>query len=160
MDKGAWWATVRGVARVGHDLVTELPPPPIASADVLPFPDSPHPGQTRTCSPLSSLLGKAEPFIQSLCERKTTRSWLQGLCKAAFILVILRLLIFVTSYLFPGNKRFGKKTDCGLALGWVGRGSWPRGSLCSWLRKQETCQAAVAETASSRQGTQATSWAQ
>ena len=27
MDRGAWWATVHGVARVGHDLVTKLPPP-------------------------------------------------------------------------------------------------------------------------------------
>ena len=24
MDRGAWWATVHGVTRVGHDLVTEL----------------------------------------------------------------------------------------------------------------------------------------
>ena len=23
MDRGAWWATARGVTRVGHDLVTE-----------------------------------------------------------------------------------------------------------------------------------------
>ena len=23
MDRGAWWATVQGVARVGHDLVTK-----------------------------------------------------------------------------------------------------------------------------------------
>ena len=27
MDRGAWQATVHGVARVGHDLVTEPPPP-------------------------------------------------------------------------------------------------------------------------------------
>ena len=26
MDRGAWWATVQGVARVGHDLVTKPPP--------------------------------------------------------------------------------------------------------------------------------------
>ena len=26
MDKGAWQATVHGVARVGHDLVTKPPP--------------------------------------------------------------------------------------------------------------------------------------
>ena len=26
MDRGIWQATVHGVARVGHDLVTELPP--------------------------------------------------------------------------------------------------------------------------------------
>ena len=24
---GAWWATVHGVARVGHDLATKPPPP-------------------------------------------------------------------------------------------------------------------------------------
>jgi len=28
LDRGAWWATVYGVARVGHDLVTKPPPPP------------------------------------------------------------------------------------------------------------------------------------
>ena len=27
MDRGAWRATVHGVARVGHNLVTKLPPP-------------------------------------------------------------------------------------------------------------------------------------
>ena len=27
MNKGAWWATVRGVARVGHNLATKPPPP-------------------------------------------------------------------------------------------------------------------------------------
>ena len=26
MDRGAWWATVHGVARFGHDLVTKPPP--------------------------------------------------------------------------------------------------------------------------------------
>ena len=26
MDRGVWWATVHGVARVGHDLVTKPPP--------------------------------------------------------------------------------------------------------------------------------------
>ena len=30
MDRGAWWATVHGVTRVGHDLVTK-PPPTICS---------------------------------------------------------------------------------------------------------------------------------
>jgi len=29
MDRGAWWATVHGVTRVGHDLVTTPPPPPL-----------------------------------------------------------------------------------------------------------------------------------
>ena len=28
MDRGAWWATVHGVARVRHNLVTKSPPPP------------------------------------------------------------------------------------------------------------------------------------
>ena len=28
MDRGAWQATVHGVARVGRDLVTKPPPPP------------------------------------------------------------------------------------------------------------------------------------
>ena len=27
MDKGAWWATVHGVARLGHDLGTTSPSP-------------------------------------------------------------------------------------------------------------------------------------
>ena len=27
IDRGAWQATVHGVAKVGHDLVTKLPPP-------------------------------------------------------------------------------------------------------------------------------------
>ena len=26
MERGAWWATVHGVARVGHDLATKPPP--------------------------------------------------------------------------------------------------------------------------------------
>ena len=26
MDRGVWWATVHGVARVGHNLVTKPPP--------------------------------------------------------------------------------------------------------------------------------------
>ena len=30
MDRGAWQATLHGVARVGHNLVTKLPPPPLA----------------------------------------------------------------------------------------------------------------------------------
>ena len=28
MDRGAWQATVYGVARVGHDLAIKAPPPP------------------------------------------------------------------------------------------------------------------------------------
>ena len=28
MDRGAWRATVHGIVRVGHDLVTKPPPPP------------------------------------------------------------------------------------------------------------------------------------
>ena len=31
MDRGAWWATVHGVARIGHDLVTKPPPHPSSS---------------------------------------------------------------------------------------------------------------------------------
>ena len=27
MDRGAWWSTVHGVVRVGHDLATKPPPP-------------------------------------------------------------------------------------------------------------------------------------
>ena len=29
MDRGAWQATVHGVASVRHDLATEPPPPPV-----------------------------------------------------------------------------------------------------------------------------------
>ena len=28
LDRGAWQATVHGIARVGHDLATKPPPPP------------------------------------------------------------------------------------------------------------------------------------
>ena len=35
MDRGAWWATVHGVARVGHDLVTKPPPPPYCIFSIL-----------------------------------------------------------------------------------------------------------------------------
>ena len=28
MERGAWWAAVHGVTRVGHDLATKPPPPP------------------------------------------------------------------------------------------------------------------------------------
>ena len=28
IDRGAWWATVRGVARLGHDLATKPPSAP------------------------------------------------------------------------------------------------------------------------------------
>ena len=34
MERGAWWATVHGVARVGHHLATK-PPPPLALSKVL-----------------------------------------------------------------------------------------------------------------------------
>ena len=27
MDRGVWWATVRSITRVGHDLTTKPPPP-------------------------------------------------------------------------------------------------------------------------------------
>ena len=29
MDRGAWWATVHGVTKVGHDLAAKPPPPPL-----------------------------------------------------------------------------------------------------------------------------------
>ena len=29
IDRGAWQATVNGVSRVGHDLATKPPPPPL-----------------------------------------------------------------------------------------------------------------------------------
>ena len=29
MNRGAWWATARGVASVGHNLATKPPPPPL-----------------------------------------------------------------------------------------------------------------------------------
>ena len=34
MDRGAWQATVHGVTRVGHDLVTKPPPPPLENSQV------------------------------------------------------------------------------------------------------------------------------
>ena len=34
-DRGAWWAAVRGVARVGHDLATKPPPPPLKDPALL-----------------------------------------------------------------------------------------------------------------------------
>ena len=36
MDRGAWRATVHGVARVGHDLVTKPPPPPLIKNKYMP----------------------------------------------------------------------------------------------------------------------------
>ena len=35
LDRGAWWAIVHGVTRVGHDLVTKLPQYPRNSDDLL-----------------------------------------------------------------------------------------------------------------------------
>ena len=29
VDRGAWWVIVHRVVRVGHDLVTKAPPPPL-----------------------------------------------------------------------------------------------------------------------------------
>ena len=46
MDRGAWRATVHGVARVGHDLATELPPPPPPRWDLPPW--AVTMGKTRT----------------------------------------------------------------------------------------------------------------
>ena len=36
MDRGAWQATVHGVTRIGHNLVTEPPPPPCISIYYMP----------------------------------------------------------------------------------------------------------------------------
>ena len=36
MDRGAWQATVRGVARVGHDLAIKPPPPTLQVDSLLP----------------------------------------------------------------------------------------------------------------------------
>ena len=44
MDRGAWWATVHAAARVGHDLVTQ-PPPPLHARQLL---------STRICMTLHS----------------------------------------------------------------------------------------------------------
>ena len=44
-DRGTWRAALHGVERVGHDLVTELPPPPSFSTGVLPSLDSVRPGK-------------------------------------------------------------------------------------------------------------------
>ena len=33
MDRGAWRVTVHGIARVGHDLATKPPPPPLGEID-------------------------------------------------------------------------------------------------------------------------------
>ena len=35
MDRGAWQAIVRGVARVGHDSATKPPPPPKGSRHLM-----------------------------------------------------------------------------------------------------------------------------
>ena len=64
MDRGAWQATVHGVTRVGHDLVTKPPPPPRKSrvlsmhttppkgwADCLSHPSGPTPQHTLTFTP-------------------------------------------------------------------------------------------------------------
>ena len=39
MDRGAWWATVHGVTRVRHDLVTRPPPPTLNCAKLEHFLD-------------------------------------------------------------------------------------------------------------------------
>ena len=45
MDREAWWATVPGIPRVGHNLVTKPPPPPLT-------------GRTWVIPSLSFLIGK------------------------------------------------------------------------------------------------------
>ena len=37
MDRGAWWATVHGVERVGHDWVTKPPPTKTITIEILPI---------------------------------------------------------------------------------------------------------------------------
>ena len=54
MDRGAWWATVHGVARVGHDLVTTAPPPP------------PPPPRKRTVLAVIVLPAMRETWFRSL----------------------------------------------------------------------------------------------
>ena len=36
MGRGAWWATIHGVARVRHNLVSKSLPPPMCSSAFLP----------------------------------------------------------------------------------------------------------------------------
>ena len=40
MNRGAWWATVHGVSRVEHNLVTKPPPPPKATLNITSAPSS------------------------------------------------------------------------------------------------------------------------
>ena len=79
MDRGAWRATVHGVARVGHDLVTKplSPQPPVPSKAVSwtgPFPDS--------SSTLGAWLSSAAwppcsvcPSSAGLQQRETSGPW-------------------------------------------------------------------------------------
>ena len=88
MDRGAWWATVHGVTRVGQDLATEPPPPPYKYMYIhkLAFP-----GGTLVKNPLASLgdardslsipgsgrppgVGNGKPLQYSCLENSTDRS--------------------------------------------------------------------------------------
>ena len=50
MDRGAWWATVHGVARVGHDLATKPPPKQWESGWIQQHPSSSYFWQTNAKS--------------------------------------------------------------------------------------------------------------
>ena len=57
MDRGAWQATVPGVTRVGHDLVTKQPPPPTSYSLSVPWCLIPSPQATAASS---LVMGRAE----------------------------------------------------------------------------------------------------
>ena len=60
MDRGAWWAIVHGVPRVGHDLATKPPPKPVGSSSPKPAP------------------GKEECHAERLgCPKLPSPAWLQ-----------------------------------------------------------------------------------
>ena len=65
MDRGAWWATVHGVAKLKYDLATK-PPPPVFWGSLLPFlkkkkKKSPY---YKTAINSSSLLTTLEQFLR------------------------------------------------------------------------------------------------
>ena len=61
MDRGAWWATVHRVARVGHDLATKPPPPRSILCNYVDHNESER-GEWKSClktqHPMPSLHGK------------------------------------------------------------------------------------------------------
>ena len=58
MDRGAWQATVIGVARVEHDLATKPPPPNTENSSLI------SPGSPPTFTKVSPLLSRARPVVQ------------------------------------------------------------------------------------------------